>query len=222
MSNQMNDDSTHYELTMTAGQAFIAFVLLLFSLGAAFAFGVMIGRGHGDDRLIVQRETGVVTEASAIPAKGDETNIVELGVTNTDLSTAPILDPLAQPAEQTETAVPVTETAAAPAATPVVTEQPPQPAEAHPAPPAEKPATQPATAVPHYVQLFSSTDSKAAEALAAKLIESGYTSAYVERIPGDHGTISRVRVKYPSEEAARAAAEKLKSFVKGDVWVTKQ
>src|SRR5512146_986566 len=77
---QVVDDSSHYEISLTAGQAFVAFVLLLLSLAASFAFGVMIGKGQGDDRLVVKQSPGVVTEAAA--AKGDDARIVELGVKN--------------------------------------------------------------------------------------------------------------------------------------------
>ena len=43
----ITDDQSHYEVSLTAGQAFLAFVLLLLSLAASFAFGLMIGRGQG-------------------------------------------------------------------------------------------------------------------------------------------------------------------------------
>ena len=36
------DDQSHYEISLTAGQAFMAFVLMMLSLAAAFAFGLMI------------------------------------------------------------------------------------------------------------------------------------------------------------------------------------
>ncbi|HVR43859.1 MAG TPA: SPOR domain-containing protein [Thermoanaerobaculia bacterium] len=68
------DDSSHYEISLTAGQAFIAFVLLLCSLGAAFAFGVLVGRGQLDERLVVRSEPPVLTEG---PAPGDGSRIVE-------------------------------------------------------------------------------------------------------------------------------------------------
>lgn len=224
MNEHVQDDSTHYELTLTAGQAFIAFVLLLFSLGASFAFGIMIGRGGDADQLVIRRDNGVVTEAAMVDGgKSDEANIVELGVTTTDLSGDDVLDPLAvPPAPVTDTTIPVP-TLAAPLETATVASA----ETATAAPVVEKPAPAPApvaaaSAVPHYVQLFSSGDGKAAEALAAKVIDAGFTSTFVERIPGEHGTIYRVRVKYPSEESARAAAEKLKAYVKAEPWVTKQ
>src|SRR5688572_20720828 len=95
------DDQSHYEISLTAGQAFVAFVLLLLSLAAAFAFGLMIGKGQADDRLVVQKATPVVTEAALTPKKS-EGRIVELGVENSDF-------------EETATTETVTETAALPA-----------------------------------------------------------------------------------------------------------
>ncbi|HVE73127.1 MAG TPA: hypothetical protein VNI54_17300, partial [Thermoanaerobaculia bacterium] len=103
------DDQSHYEISLTAGQAFVAFVLLMLSLAASFAFGLMIGKGQADDRLVVQKETPVVTEASVAPSakKKSAGEIVELPVESSDFA-----------AEETETAAtepaaPVTETAAA-------------------------------------------------------------------------------------------------------------
>src|SRR5438094_9251465 len=77
------DDQSHYEISLTAGQAFIAFVLLLLSLAASFAFGLMIGKGQGDERLVVRKEPSIVTEAWAIPKKTPG-KIVELGVADDD------------------------------------------------------------------------------------------------------------------------------------------
>src|SRR5438128_11513915 len=82
----------------------------------------------------------------------------------------------------------------------------------------------PAEAGPHtepaYAQLLSTTDQKTAEALAAKLIERGFTAAYVERTTSDKGPTFRVRVKFPTETEARAAEPKLKEFSK-EVWITR-
>jgi hypothetical protein len=62
------DDQSHYEVSLTAGQAFVAFVLLLLSLAASFAFGLMIGKGQADDRLVVRKEPAVI-KRGAIAAK---------------------------------------------------------------------------------------------------------------------------------------------------------
>ena len=83
MSEESVDEQSHYEVSLTAGQAFVAFVLLLLSLAASFAFGLMIGRGQSDDRLVVRKEPPVVTEASVI-SKKSAGKIVELGVADDD------------------------------------------------------------------------------------------------------------------------------------------
>jgi cell division septation protein DedD len=201
-----NDEQSHYEISLTAGQAFVAFVLLLLSLAASFAFGLMIGRGQGDERLVVKKEPTVVTEASVIPKKNSG-KIVELGVAEDDFN---------NPATKTDTiattAPAATETTAVAAS--VVTET------ATPEKIATLPAPTPVTtAGPAYAQLLSTGDQKTAEALAAKLINGGFTNAYVERTANEKGPIFRVRVKFGSEAEAKASEAKLKAF-SNDVWIT--
>lgn len=226
----IDDQQSHYEISLTAGQAFIAFVLLLLSLAASFAFGLMIGRGQSEDRLVVKREPSVVTEASAIPKKSAG-KIVELGVGDEDFKTS-----TATQTDTASTAAPVitegTTAAPATAAPPsVAAEAPataPAPTKTAAAPPTTAPKADPAHATPPiverwgavYAQLISTTDKKTAEALAAKAINSGYTSAYVDRSTTDKGTVFRVRIKFPSEVEARAAEPKLREFAK-DVWIVK-
>lgn len=189
----LTDDQSHYEVSLTAGQAFLAFVLLLLSLAASFAFGLMIGRGQADERLVVRKEPAVVNEASAVGAKKAVGRIVELGVADADFKAPPEVKPaLAAPAPQ------IKEESATSAVD--VSQEP---------------------AVPYYAQLASSSDQKSAENLAAKLIDSGFTSAYVERGMTDKGLIFRVRVKFASEAEARAAEARLREFSK-EVWITKQ
>ena len=198
----VREDASHYEVSLTATQAVVAFVLLLFSLAAAFAFGVIVGRGRGDDRLVVRRqEPAVITEGNA-PGRKDSSRIVELGVEaaqTTDMTAT---------ATGTDGAL-VQEIDAAPIATATDTAAPvPAPAEEGSA---------------WYAQLLSSGDAKAAEGLAARLIEAGYTTAYVERVPTPQGgMIYRVRVRFPTEAAARSAAGALRPYAAGDVWITKQ
>jgi len=194
----LTDDQSHYEVSLTAGQAFLAFVLLLLSLAASFAFGLVIGRGQNDDRMLARKEAAVVTESNMVPKKPAQTAAVDVSVKDDDFKPPEIKeDPL-------------------PAVTSVA--------------PAPSPATAPAKettpkkivelSVPHYAQLLSTSDQKTAEALAAKLIDGGFTSAYVERGLGPKGTVYRVRIKFPSDEEAKAAEPKLKTFSK-DVWITK-
>ena len=199
----LHDDQSHYEISLTAGQAFLAFVLMLLSLAASFGFGLMIGKGQDGDRLVVRKEPAVITEASALPKKGDG-RIVELGVTADDFK-----ETTTAPAPVTESVPPPTITEASPA--PVVEATP------APAPPPPAPAT---PAQPAYAQLLSSSDQKTAEVLAAKLIGGGFTGAYVDRATNEKGPVFRVRVKFPSEAEARAAEGKLKEFAK-DVWIVK-
>jgi hypothetical protein len=208
------DDQSHYEISLTAGQAFMAFVLLLLSLAASFAFGLMIGKGQADNRLVVQKETPVVTEASLAPKK-NEGQIVELGVESSDFE-----------AEATETtapnvtAEPVTETMSTAAvveeAAPVVTETAAATPAVHAA---ATPAVPSALKITTYAQLLSTSDQKTAERMAASLIDRGFNAAYVERGTSDKGPIFRVRVKFDSEAAARAAEPKLREFSK-EVWIT--
>lgn len=190
----ITDDQSHYEVSLTAGQAFFAFVLLLLSLAASFAFGMMIGRSQGDERLLAQSAPALVGSATATKARE---RIVELGVSED----AAFQEPQAkkQPAPRI-----------------TVKEEPPPPKVQ--SPPSEKPAP---PAVPHYAQLLSTTDQKRAEAFAAKLIDGGFLSAYVERTFNENGPLFRVRINFPSEQAARAAEAKLKGFGT-DVWIAKQ
>src|SRR5947199_7204021 len=98
------DEQSHYEISLTAGQAFVASVLLLLSLAASFAFGLMIGRGQGDERLVVKKEPTVVTEAAVIPKKNSG-KIVELGVAADDFNNPAKTDTAAKAAPAaTETA----------------------------------------------------------------------------------------------------------------------
>jgi len=195
------DDQSHYEISLTAGQAFIAFVLLLLSLAASFSFGLMIGKGQADERLVVRKETPVVTEGALIPSKKSEGKIVELGPADDEA-------PATETTATTETIAPVIEEQAPPATA----------TEATTAAIVESAA--PATpAVPHYAQLLSTSDQKTAEVLAARVIEHGFNSAYVERGSTDKGAVYRVRVKFPTEAEARAAEPKLREFSK-EVWIT--
>lgn len=239
----MSDDSSHYEVSLTAGQAFIAFVLLLFSLAASFVFGVMIGRGQVGDRLVVKKEPTIINEGSPSASGGvNEAKIVELGVPEEERpesesnATATVEEPKiieeAPAASSTDSAEAVPENAAEPAADP-------QPAAAAP-PVEEKPkaavaavtpaareekkgAAAPASAGPPvYAQVLSTGEARTAESLAARLIDGGFTTAYVERSQAPTGMIYRVRVRFPSEAEARASADRLRAIARTEPWITKQ
>jgi len=178
------EDQSHYEISLTAGQAFVAFVLLLLSLAVTFAFGLMIGKSQPDDHLMARREPAVITErpAAAAPAKR-----VEQAVTVDDFQPPPKIE----------------ESAAPPAKLAKLS-----------GPPAPSPA------IPAYAQLLTTADQKTAEGLAAKLIDGGFTAAYVERTTTDKGPAFRVRVKFASDNEARSAEGKLRHFAP-DVWITR-
>lgn len=206
--NPVPDDSSHYEISLTAGQAFIAFILLLCSLGAAFAFGILVGRGQLDERLIVRRDPAVIEEGTAADAgrvvelqPDREPDSSPLGSSET-IEQPVIIDDFVPPAEpdQSSAAPPVIETK----------------------PPAKEPARPAAVAPgPVLAQVLSSSEARPAENLAARLIEAGFTSAYVERVQTARGMIYRVRVPFQSEADARAASNRLETLGGGEVWITR-
>jgi cell division septation protein DedD len=206
MEQQLNDDSSHYEISLTAGQAFVAFVLLLLSLAASFAFGIMVGRGQGPTDVATSTpESTVITEkASTVDVPEVAPATAEPEVTAPAREESSQNDFVIEPAKSAE-----------PARTPAPTPVTPTPASTPAAAPSEAP-------VPHFAQLLSTADQKTAEALAARLIDDGFTTAYVERTQGDAGMIHRVRVRFPSEAAARAAVPKLQRYTKEEIWVTRQ
>ena len=194
---ELTDGQSHYEISLTAGQAFVAFVLMLLSLAASFAFGLTIGKGQLEEKLAGVAKKDTVTEARVIPMPAPKKD--EVAVADDDFKA---------PAP----AVPA----------PVITETPAP----KPAPVAAKPAVVPTPAPkkvdanPAFAQLLSTSDQKTAEALAAKLIDGGFTSAYVERSTTEKGMVYRVRVKFPSDTEAHVAEARLKTYSK-DVWITR-
>lgn len=236
------EDSSHYEVSLTAGQAFVAFVLLLASLAAAFIFGLMVGKGQDANRLVVRREPSVI---QAGDAKANEAKIIELGVpeeeepevtaTETAAAEVPVVveevpaggvtattAAVADPAASTPThAAPVREEAhaAQPKSEEPVAKAPSKP---EPKPAAAKIEAPASTTGTVYAQVFSSGDGAAAEALAAKLIDNGFKTAYVERTRSLTGMTYRVRVRFPSEETARGSADRLRSITRTEPWITRQ
>ncbi|HXI12093.1 MAG TPA: SPOR domain-containing protein [Thermoanaerobaculia bacterium] len=223
MGEEGRDDSSHYEVSLTATQAFAAFLLLLGSLGAAFAFGIMIGRDGADDRLVVRHEPSVINEGTA---RSDANRIVELGVNTTAAGGEISASDSGSAIVEGSGATPPTETG-----NPAEGSAQIAPADAQAgsigsaAPPANIGATTPpapsAGGTPFFAQLISTAEAKTAENLAARLIEGGFTSAYVERVNSERGLTYRVRVKFPSEGEARAAVPSLRRFSSGDIWITR-
>lgn len=217
----MSDDSSHYEVSLTSGQALVAFVLLLLSLGASFAFGLMIGKGQMDERLVVRSEPTGVTEGQPSQSAG---KIVELGATSSPersrkASADPDLRIVEEPmSENSEMPTAAREASVPPnTAVPAPATRPPAPVPARPV----QASTSAQPGSPVYAQLLSTGDVKTAESLAARLIEQGFTSAYVERGDGPQGRLYRVRVRFGAEPEARAAIDRLKSISKGEIWITR-
>ena len=214
------DDQSHYEVSLTAGQAFVAFVLLLLSLAATFAFGLMIGRGQADERLVVRKEPAVINEGSVVASKKNLGKLVDLGVGNDDFK-APAPSTPATHSALTQTSLAPASTITEEFVTPLTTPAPSTTTAA--AAQVPKPAVKPAAIVPGgpvYAQLLVTSDQKTADALAAKLIDHGFMSSYVERSTSEKGMTFKVRVKFSSETEARASEAKLKELSK-DVWIVK-
>lgn len=207
---QLNDDS-HYEISLTATQAFVAFVLLLLSLAASFAFGVMVGRGQLDP------------EAAKSARDAETTQITERAMPPTLQESVPA-EPVAEtaaPEAATEAGDEIEINPAAPATTPAPAAAASTPPAPKPAPPtAAAPVTAPATGAPVYAQLLATGDAKRAEALAAQLFDAGFTAAFVDRVKADKGTIHRVRVRFRSDADARAAVPALQKYTTEKVLVT--
>ena len=209
MEEHHSDDQSHYEISLTAGQAFVAFVLLLLSLAASFAFGLMIGKGQADERLVVRKDGPVVTESAMTPKK-PQGSIVELGVDDDDFASKEAEEKPAVTETAPAATTTVIEEGTAPATTPAVTESAPAPS---------APGHALKLDAVHYAQLLSTGDQRVAEALAARLINNGFTAAYVERGTSEKGPVYRVRVKFDSEADARAAEPRLKEYSR-EVWIT--
>ena len=210
------DDQSHYEISLTGGQAFVGFVLLLLSLAASFAFGLVIGRGQIDEKFARKEPSSMITEGSATTAKVARAPKVEqIAATDDDFKEPEISETTAENEVPAAIPEPVEDrrprlSSRNPPAQPTAAVQQPRAVQASSA-----------AAGPHYAQLLSTGDKKRAEALAVKLIEGGFASAYVERGATDKGDIFRVRVRFPSESDARVAEPKLKTYVP-EVWITRE
>src|ERR1700730_10491860 len=63
----LTDDQSHHEISLTAGQAFVAFVLLLLSLAVTFAFGLVIGKTQPDEHLVARKEPATAQAGALAP-----------------------------------------------------------------------------------------------------------------------------------------------------------
>lgn len=204
----IHDDSSYYEISITAGQAFLGVVLLIASLAAAFAFGIIVGEARGKTTLTERARPPVILEGEG----SDRGTIVELGVEN---------EPLEPGESAAEDATIEEPELIEDGATPTTAAEPASGAPELSVPgPATAPEP-PASSVPYVAQILSTTEREPAERLAARLIDAGFSNAYVERVPSEPGMLYRVRVRFGSESEARAAVERLKSYAPGEIWVSR-
>ena len=197
----MHDDSSHYEISLTAAQAFTAFVLILLSLAASFAFGIIIGRGRSEVGAKVQSGPTILEEK----ALGNE-------VTDIEPPEQRVASPSGSAGSETSPAATIPPESKS-------TARAGSPGPVPPSPVVVEASTEP---VPHVAQLLSTQEAASAESLAARLIDDGFTTAYVERVRGENGMIYRVRVEYPSEAAARNATTRLGPYAPGEIWVSRK
>ena len=210
------DDQSHYEVSLTAGQAFVAFVLLLLSLAASFAFGLMIGKGQADERLVVRKEPAVINEGSVIASKKNDGKLVDLGVGNDDFKAPAPATTSSAPADRARADDHRRHDHAADGIGCRAGHGDRVLRSSRLRSPRRNRSPRRASTGPAYAQLLVTSDQKTADALAAKAIDHGFMTTYVERA----GTSFKVRVKFNSEAEARANEAKLKEISK-DVWFVK-
>lgn len=194
-------DSSHYEVSLTAGQAFMAVLLLLGSIVASFVFGAIVGTARGEERVAgrTAQPLSSIEELDRSPA--------EAGVREDDSAPSS-----AEPATRVDEPSSIVEDESPrPTVRTLPTSSPDRTASSTP--------DGELSASPHDAQILSTTESASAEALAARLIEAGFSSAYVARVPRDDSTLYRVRVRFEDEKSARDAVERLSAFAPGEVWV---
>src|ERR1700720_305527 len=103
MEDVLTDDQSHYEISLTAGQAFVAFVLMLLSLAASFAFGLTIGKGQLEEKIAGKRDAPAIVVAPKKPdvaVNNDDFKQVPAATITEEPSVAPPT-PAARPAAQT-------------------------------------------------------------------------------------------------------------------------
>jgi len=230
----VSEPRTHYQISLTAGQAVGLFAGLLVALGGAFFFGLMTGYSGREAKAAEPVAEGRAAAAKSPTPGPDSLPPVETGVP----LAASRADASAVTPAPVEPTVPATihpfedsaedEAGAAPAAgsrTSVVEPGPAASAAKAPAHPAAKPAAPAARAAEPgagkvWVQAASLSSHDEAAALAARLSKHGF-HAVVLSGSGPKGKVSRVRVgPYRNEdEAARAVAKLTKQEKIRSPWI---
>jgi DedD protein len=219
----VEEHRTHYQLSFTAKQALLLFVLLIGALGVAYFLGLMTGlsgRPAGPEQVAAVGATATPTAEplefpravrGVSPGKGAA------------LPSAPAVTPSPAPPSSTSLASP------GPTATPglqLFDDGPPSarptsaPAPAAP-PRAKAPSGRPSEAAgsAFWVQALSANSEKEAHAKRDRLAAHGFPSTVVPG-PGPHGRVYRVRVgPFPNRDEAQKAASKLKAREKLEPWI---
>ncbi len=195
----MEEPRTHYQISLTARQAFFVFLGLLVALGAAFFFGLMSG--------LSGREASPAKLAAAPERAEKERAVDTMPAVETAVPTARSSGPSRKelaggaPVEPTVPATlhPFEDGAAEEVSAP----------KAEAAPRTAAPPARAAAAGKLWVQVASLGSQPEAGALSARLSRHGF---HVRVLPaaGPKGKIYRVRVgPYPSDEEAGRAASRL-------------
>ncbi|MGH9366766.1 MAG: SPOR domain-containing protein [Thermoanaerobaculia bacterium] len=187
----MPEPRTHYQLSFTARQAMVFFVVCLLVLGLSFFFGLMAGlSGRPDDSAGPGQPPTTPPEAAPAPVAGEAVAAPEEG--SSPESAGRLEEPPAAPRT-------------APATLQAFEDRIGRESTAAPAIPTRPPAAG------VWVQVASLTSRSEADALAARLSKSGYR-AQIAVAAGPKGRLFRVRVgPYRSEEEAGRMADRLRS-----------
>jgi cell division septation protein DedD len=219
----VEEHRTHYQLSFTAKQALLLFVLLIGALGVAYFLGLMTGlsgRAAGPEQIAAVGATPTPTaEPLEFPRAVRGVSPGKGGVPH---PSPPAVTPSPAPPSSTSLAAPgLTATPGLqlfddgpPAARPTSA---PAPAAPHAKAPAVRPAQPSAPAF--WVQALSANSEKEAHAKRDRLTAHGFPSTVVPG-PGPHGRVYRVRVgPFPNREEAQKAASKLKAREKLEPWI---
>jgi len=217
----VEEHRTHYQLSFTAKQALLLFVLLIGALGVAYFLGLMTGlsgRTAGPEQVAAAGGTPTPTpEPLEFPRAVRGVSPGKGGVPN---PSPPAVTPSPAPPSSTSLAAP------GPTATPglqMFDDGPPaaRPTSAPAAPHAKAPAARPAqpAAPAFWVQALSANSEKEAHAKRDRLAAHGFPATVVPG-PGPHGRVYRVRVgPFPNRDEAQKAASKLKAREKLEPWI---
>jgi DedD protein len=218
---------THYQISLTGGQAFGLVLILLLGLGIAFFLGVEAGISRRTGARVTEVSSGESTASTASQAAPPETADAlvtppapartALGTQARATASVPAPTPTATDHEVREgfgdlppgrTARPAPKTTGQTGGERSVSHAKP-PASAHRAAPSEE----------YFVQIVSTSSHTEAEKLARRLKSRSY-HAVIAPLEVGRKKVYRVRVgPYPSREAAERAAAHLKRDAKVSVWV---